>query len=109
MKLTKQYTARDQQSLASYFQEISNYDPIPKDEEPEVFKRYNASTSPTEKRKIRDKVINHNLRFVVAIAKQYQNQGLPLPDLISEGNIGIMKAMDRFDVTRGIKFISYAV
>ena len=92
LKITKQVTNRETASLDKYLQEIGRVDLITADEEVELAQRTKA-----------------NLRFVVSVAKQYQNQGLTLPDLINEGNLGLIKAAQRFDETRGFKFISYAV
>ena len=104
LKITKQVTNRETASLDKYLQEIGKVDLISADEEVELAQ------------KIRDgdeialeKLTKANLRFVVSVAKQYQNQGLSLPDLINEGNLGLIKAAKRFDETRGFKFISYAV
>jgi len=104
LKITKQYTNRESQSLDKYLQEIGKVDLITADEEI------------TLAEKIRDgdqialeKLTKANLRFVVSVAKQYQNKGLSLGDLINEGNLGLIKAAKRFDETRGFKFISYAV
>jgi RNA polymerase primary sigma factor len=104
LKITKQVTNREYLSLDKYLHEISKYDLISAEEEAKLSERikkgdYNAL----------DKLIKANLRFVVSVAKQYQNQGLTLPDLINEGNIGLIKAANRFDETKGFKFISYAV
>jgi RNA polymerase primary sigma factor len=104
LKITKQVTNRESLSLDKYLHEISKYDLISAEEEAKLAERirdgdYNAL----------DRLIKANLRFVVSVAKQYQNQGLTLPDLINEGNIGLIKAANRFDETKGFKFISYAV
>jgi len=104
LKITKQITTRDSKSLEKYFQEISKIDLISADEEVELARRIrNGDQAALEK------LVNANLRFVVSAAKQYQNRGLRLSDLINEGNIGLVKAAKRFDETRGFKFISYAV
>lgn len=104
LKITKQVTNRESLSLDKYLHEISKFDLISAEEEAKLAERirdgdYNAL----------DRLIKANLRFVVSVAKQYQNQGLTLPDLINEGNIGLIKAANRFDETKGFKFISYAV
>ena len=104
LKITKQVTNRDTKSLEKYFQEVSKLDLITADEEVELAVRIKAG----DKRAL-DKLVKANLRFVVSVAKQYQNQGLKLSDLINEGNLGLVKAAKRFDETRGFKFISYAV
>ncbi len=104
LKITKQITNRDTQSLEKYFQEISKIDLITADEEVELAKRIRDGDQVAL-----DKLVNANLRFVVSAAKQYQGSGLRLSDLINEGNIGLVKAAQRFDETRGFKFISYAV
>src|SRR6056300_1606388 len=104
LKITKQVTNRDTKSLEKYFQEVSKIDLITADEEVELAVRIKAG----DKRAL-DKLVKANLRFVVSVAKQYQNQGLKLSDLINEGNLGLIKAAKRFDETRGFKFISYAV
>lgn len=104
LKITKQVTNRDTRSLEKYFQEISKIDLITADEEVELAQRIKKGD-----RRALDKLVKSNLRFVVSVAKQYQNQGLKLSDLINEGNLGLVKAAKRFDETRGFKFISYAV
>ena len=104
LKITKQVTNRDTRSLEKYFQEISKIDLITADEEVELAQRIKKGD-----RRALDKLVKANLRFVVSVAKQYQNQGLKLSDLINEGNLGLVKAAKRFDETRGFKFISYAV
>ena len=104
LKITKQVTNRDTRSLEKYFQEISKIDLITADEEVEL-----AQLIKKGDRRALDKLVKANLRFVVSVAKQYQNQGLKLSDLINEGNLGLVKAAKRFDETRGFKFISYAV
>jgi len=104
LKITKQVTNRESLSLDKYLHEISKYELITAEEEAKLAEKirkddFNAL----------DRLIKANLRFVVSVAKQYQNQGLTLPDLINEGNIGLIKAAKRFDETKGFKFISYAV
>lgn len=104
LKITKQVTNRETASLDKYLQEIGKVDLISADEEVELAQRIrNGDKIALEK------LTKANLRFVVSVAKQYQNQGLSLPDLINEGNLGLIKAAKRFDETRGFKFISYAV
>ena len=104
LKITKQVTNRDTASLDKYLQEIAKVDLITAEEEVELAKRIQNGDS-----KALDRLVKANLRFVVSVSKQYQNQGLSLPDLINEGNLGLIKAAKRFDETRGFKFISYAV
>ena len=104
LKITKQVTNRETASLDKYLQEIGKVGLISADEEVELAQKIKAGDQ-----KALDKLTKANLRFVVSVAKQYQNQGLPLPDLINEGNLGLIKAAQRFDETRGFKFISYAV
>ncbi len=104
LKITKQVTNRDTISLDKYLQEISKVDLITADEEVELAQRIKQGDE-----KALEKLTKANLRFVVSVAKQYQNQGLSLPDLINEGNLGLIKAAKRFDETKGFKFISYAV
>jgi RNA polymerase primary sigma factor len=104
LKITKQVTNRETASLDKYLQEIGKVDLITADEEVELAQRIKAGD-----KKALEKLVQSNLRFVVSVAKQYQNQGLSLPDLINEGNLGLIKAAKRFDETRGFKFISYAV
>ncbi len=104
MKITKQYTNRESQSLDKYLQEIGKVDLLSPDEEIELAVRIKKNDQ-----RALEKLVKANLRFVVSVAKQYQNQGLSLGDLINEGNLGLIKAAKRFDETRGFKFISYAV
>lgn len=104
LKITKSITNRNTASLDKYLQEIGKEDLITAEEEVELARRIKAGDSIAL-----EKLTKANLRFVVSVAKQYQNQGLSLPDLINEGNVGLIKAAKRFDETRGFKFISYAV
>ncbi len=104
LKITKQVTNRESKSLDKYLQDISKLPLITADEEVELAQRIRKGDQAAL-----DKLATSNLRFVVSVAKQYQNQGLTLPDLINEGNAGLVKAAKRFDETRGFKFISYAV
>jgi RNA polymerase primary sigma factor len=107
LRISKQYTNRESQSLDKYLQEIGKVDLLTPDEEIELAKKIKA-TGPGSQLAL-EKLTKANLRFVVSVAKQYQNQGLSLGDLINEGNLGLIKAAKRFDETRGFKFISYAV
>ena len=104
LKITKQVTNRETASLDKYLQEIGKVDLITAEEEVELAQRIKAGDQIAL-----EKLTKANLRFVVSVAKQYKNQGLTLPDLINEGNLGLIKAAQRFDETRGFKFISYAV
>ncbi|MDP2038128.1 MAG: sigma-70 family RNA polymerase sigma factor, partial [Ignavibacteria bacterium] len=104
MKISKQFTNRESQSLDKYLQEIGKVDLLTPDEEIELAIRIRQNDQLAL-----EKLVKANLRFVVSVAKQYQNQGLSLGDLINEGNLGLIKAARRFDETRGFKFISYAV
>ena len=104
MKITKSITNRESQSLEKYLQEIGKVDLITPEEEVKLARLIKQGDQ-----KALDRLTKANLRFVVSVAKQYQNQGLSLPDLINEGNLGLIKAAQRFDETRGFKFISYAV
>jgi RNA polymerase primary sigma factor len=104
LKISKQVTNRETASLDKYLQEIGRVDLITADEEVELARRIRQNDQLALA-----KLVNANLRFVVSVSKQYQNQGLSLPDLINEGNLGLIKAAQRFDETRGFKFISYAV
>lgn len=107
MRITKQYTNRESQSLDKYLQEIGKVDLITAEEEIELAQLIKKGGIPGMR--ALEKMVKANLRFVVSVAKQYQNQGLSLGDLINEGNLGLIKAAKRFDETRGFKFISYAV
>lgn len=104
LKISKQITNRESQSLDKYLQEIGKVDLLTPDEEVELAQRIRQGDQMAL-----EKLTKANLRFVVSVAKQYQNQGLSLGDLINEGNLGLIKAAQRFDETRGFKFISYAV
>ncbi|MEY3405601.1 MAG: sigma-70 family RNA polymerase sigma factor [Cyclobacteriaceae bacterium] len=104
LKISKQITNRESQSLDKYLQEIGKVDLLTADEEVTLAKRIKEGDQIAL-----EKLTKANLRFVVSVAKQYQNQGLTLGDLINEGNLGLIKAAQRFDETRGFKFISYAV
>ena len=104
LKITKSITNRESQSLDKYLQEIGHEELLSVEEEVELAQRIKKGD-----RQALEKLTKANLRFVVSVAKQYQNQGLSLPDLINEGNLGLMKAAEKFDETRGFKFISYAV
>ena len=104
LKITKQVTNRETASLDKYLQEIGRVDLITAEEEVELARKIKAGDQ-----RALEKLTKANLRFVVSVSKQYQNQGLSLPDLINEGNLGLIKAAQRFDETRGFKFISYAV
>ena len=104
LKITHQITNRDTLSLDKYLSEIGKVDLITAEEEVELAKKIQQGDQ-----KALNRLTKANLRFVVSVAKQYQNQGLPLTDLINEGNIGLVKAAQRFDSTKGFKFISYAV
>ena len=104
LKITKSITSRDSQSLDKYLQEIGREQLLTVEEEVELSQRLRKGD-----RQALDILVKSNLRFVVSVAKQYQNQGLSLPDLINEGNVGLIKAAEKFDETRGFKFISYAV
>jgi RNA polymerase primary sigma factor len=104
LKITKSITNRESASLDKYLQEIGKEEMISAEEEVELAQRIKKGDQ-----KALERLTKANLRFVVSVAKQYQNQGLSLPDLINEGNLGLLKAAERFDETRGFKFISYAV
>ena len=103
--IIKSITNRESYSLDKYFQEIGKYNLLTKDEEIELSKKIKDISD----RESINKLINSNLRFVITVVKQYQNQGLPLLDLISEGNLGLIKAANKFDYSKGVNFISYAV
>ena len=102
--IAKQFTNRESLSLDKYLQEIGKVDLISAEKEVELAKRIGKGD-----KEALEILIKANLRFVVSVAKQYQNQGLSLPDLINEGNLGLIKAAQRYDETRGFKFISYGV
>ena len=104
LKITKSITNRESASLDKYLQEIGKEELLSSEEEVELAQRIRKGDQ-----KALDRLTKANLRFVVSVAKQYQNQGLSLPDLINEGNLGLIKAAEKFDETRGFKFISYAV
>ena len=104
LKISKQFTNRENKSLDKYLNEISKVPMIDAQEEVELARRIREGDQTAL-----EKLVNANLRFVVSVSKQYQNQGLTLGDLINEGNLGLIKAAKRFDETRGFKFISYAV
>ena len=104
LKITKSITNRESEALDKYLQEIGHEELISIDEEVELAQRIRKGD-----RRALERLTRANLRFVVSVAKQYQNQGLSLPDLINEGNVGLIKAAEKFDETRGFKFISYAV
>jgi RNA polymerase primary sigma factor len=104
LKIIKQVTNRETPSLDKYLHDIGKIDLITAEEEVDLARRIHNGDI-----KARDRLVNANLRFVVSVSKQYQNQGLSLPDMINEGNLGLIKAAQRFDETRGFKFISYAV
>src|SRR6218665_59780 len=104
LKIATQITNRDSQAVEKYLQEISKISMITPEEETTLAQRIKMGDQ-----KALDKLVQANLRFVVSVAKQYQHQGLSLSDLINEGNLGLIKAAQRFDETKGFKFISYAV
>ena len=104
LKITKSITNRESEALDKYLQEIAKEDLVSMEEEVELARRIREGD-----RKALERLTRANLRFVVSVAKQYQNQGLSLSDLINEGNVGLIKAAEKFDETRGFKFISYAV
>ncbi|MEY4876641.1 MAG: hypothetical protein RL708_1790 [Bacteroidota bacterium] len=104
IKITTQITNRDSQSIEKYLQEIAKLDLVTAEEEVELARKIKLGDEVAL-----EKMVRSNLRFVVSVAKQYQHQGLPLNDLINDGNVGLIKAAQRFDETKGFKFISYAV
>ena len=104
LKISKSITSRESHALDRYLTEIGREDLLSLDDEIELSQRIRKGD-----KEALERLVRANLRFVVSVAKQYQNQGLPLPDLITEGNIGLIKAAEKFDETRGFKFISYAV
>ena len=104
LKITKSITNRNSASLDKYLQDISREELITAEQEVELARRIKAGD-----KKALERLTKANLRFVVSVSKQYQNQGLSLPDMINEGNLGLIKAAQKFDETRGFKFISYAV
>ncbi|HMY24039.1 MAG TPA: sigma-70 family RNA polymerase sigma factor, partial [Chitinophagales bacterium] len=104
LKITTKITSRDSFSIDKYLSEISKLPMLSEEEEVKVAQQIRAGDTEAF-----EKLVQSNLRFVVSVAKQYQNQGLALNDLINEGNIGLIKAASKFDETKGIKFISYAV
>lgn len=104
LKITQQITLRSEESISRYFQEVSKYPLLSADEEVEL-----ASRIKNKDDDALEKLVLANLRFVISVAKQYQNHGLSFSDLINEGNVGLIKAAGKFDATRGFKFISYAV
>lgn len=104
LKITQQITHRDENSVNLYFQEVNKYPMVTVEEEVELSVRIHKGDE-----KALQKLVEANLRFVISVAKQYQNQGLSFADLINEGNVGLVKAASKFDETRGFKFISYAV
>lgn len=103
-KIKKQEKNRAEKSLEKYLEEIGAFSPLPPEQEVSLAKRIKKGD-----KEALDILVRSNLRFVVSVAKEYQNQGLPMEDLINEGNLGLIKAAERFDETRGFKFISYAV
>ncbi|NJM15514.1 MAG: RNA polymerase sigma factor RpoD/SigA [Bacteroidales bacterium] len=104
LKITQQITQRNEESVSRYFQEVNKYPMISIEEEVELSVRIRSGDI-----EALQKLVKANLRFVISVAKQYQNQGLSFPDLINEGNVGLVKAAGKFDESRGFKFISYAV
>lgn len=102
--ITPSITLREQRSVERYLQDVSKFDVLSPDEEVTLFKEYQNGCESAY-----NKIILHNLRFVVSVSKKYQNMGLSLADLINEGNLGLIKAAQRFDISKGFKFISYAV
>ena len=109
LKIATQITNRDSQAVEKYLQEISKIPMITPEEETTLAQRIKNKNDYRDSQRALDKLVQANLRFVVSVAKQYQHQGLSLSDLINEGNLGLIKAAQRFDETKGFKFISYAV
>lgn len=109
LKVKKSYTTQDEASIKIYFNEINKYPILSREEENHYFKVYQETEDVRVKEKIKEKIVQANLRFVITVAKQFQNQGLTFEDLISEGNIGLVKSVDKFELDKGFKFISYAV
>jgi len=109
LKIATQITNRDSQAVEKYLQEISKISMITPEEETILAQKIKNLKEPEAGRRALEKLVQANLRFVVSVAKQYQHQGLSLSDLINEGNLGLIKAAQRFDETKGFKFISYAV
>ena len=107
LKISNSITSRSEEAIAKYLAEISRYPLLSQEEE--VALAQAVARGGEEGEKAKEKMVNSNLRFVVSVAKQYQHHGVSLTDLINEGNIGLLKAVERYDVTRGFKFISYAV
>ena len=107
LKINKSITPRSEESFEKYLVEISRMPLISAEQEVELAQQIHKGGKKGQEAK--DKLVSSNLRFVVSVAKQYQHQGVPLPDLINEGNVGLITAADRFDETRGFKFISYAI
>lgn len=107
LKISNSITSRSEEAIAKYLAEISRYPLLSQEEE--VALAQAVARGGEEGEKAKEKMVNSNLRFVVSVAKQYQHHGVGLTDLINEGNIGLLKAVERYDVTRGFKFISYAV
>ncbi len=107
LKIQKSITNRESASLDKYLQEIGREELITVEEEVQLAQAIHRNDANSQR--CLEKLVRANLRFVVSVAKQYQNQGLSLPDLINEGNLGLIKAAEKFDETRGFKFISYAV
>ena len=104
LKISRSITNRESPSLEKYLREISRVDMITAEEEVQLMERYRRGEM-----EAKDRLVRANLRFVVSVAKQYQGQGISLPDLINEGNVGLIRAVEKFDPTRGFKFISFAV
>lgn len=102
--ITQSMTKRESKSFEKYLNEVSKYDVLTADQELELFKQYRIGSEEAF-----DKLINHNLRFVISVAKKYQHCGMSLEDLVNEGNVGLIKAITKFDETKGFKFISYGV